>query len=184
MGIRERLRGLLSDEYAAAESGENAAVVVVFDEGRDGLAGLFIRRRSNEGDPWSGQVAFPGGRAHEGDATLLDTARRELYEEVGLKLDKDVHLLGAMRPVNPGNIPTMRVTPFIGILAGRAEPRRGDEPLDVFWIPLRELRYRVCSVHSKTRGVMQVRAFVYDNMVIWGMTARILRELLNALEPL
>ncbi len=174
---------MLSGEYATAES-ESAAVVVVFDEKREGLSCLFIRRRSSEGDPWSGQVAFPGGRAQEGDTTLLDTARRELYEEVGLKLGEDVHLLGVMPHVNPGNIPTMRVSPFIGILAREAEPRRGEEPLEVFWLPLRELRYRVCSVHSKTRGVMQVRAFVYDNMVIWGMTARILRELLNALEPL
>lgn len=45
---------------------------------------LMIRRASRQGDPWSGQMAFPGGRQDARDENILQTARREAFEEVGI----------------------------------------------------------------------------------------------------
>lgn len=45
---------------------------------------LMIQRASRDGDPWSGQMAFPGGRQSVGDAHILQTACREAQEEVGI----------------------------------------------------------------------------------------------------
>src|SRR5207245_7755352 len=58
------------------------------------LKTLMIKRAEREGDPWSGQVAFPGGRRERQDRTLLDTAARETKEEVGIDLQRSAVYLG------------------------------------------------------------------------------------------
>ncbi|EFC47170.1 predicted protein [Naegleria gruberi] len=48
---------------------------------------LFTKRPIREGDKWSGQVCFPGGKFEKNeDKTLLDTAIRETFEEIGVDL--------------------------------------------------------------------------------------------------
>src|SRR3989337_2808027 len=64
-----------------------AAVALIFRSGADGQPELlFIKRADYPGDPWSGQVAFPGGREEPGDSSLADTAVRETREEAGSDL--------------------------------------------------------------------------------------------------
>lgn len=72
----------------ALEPGDvHAAVAVILSDRTDvGTAVLLIQRAVREGDPWSGHTAFPGGRVEAQDLTLVDTARREAREEVGLQL--------------------------------------------------------------------------------------------------
>ncbi|MDY0391351.1 NUDIX hydrolase [Desulfobulbus oligotrophicus] len=50
---------------------------------------LFLKRRANPRDPWSGHYAFPGGRHDEDDPSLLATCLRETYEECGIYLSTD-----------------------------------------------------------------------------------------------
>jgi len=58
------------------------------------LKTLMIKRAEREGDPWSGQVAFPGGRRERQDRSLLETATRETKEEVGIDLQRSAVYLG------------------------------------------------------------------------------------------
>ena len=71
--------------------GDTAAVAVIF--GRAGSF-LLIRRVERPDDPWSGQVAFPGGRVEPEDASFSETACREAREEVGLDLKAKATVLG------------------------------------------------------------------------------------------
>ena len=67
----------------------NAAVAMVISEQEDrGLSALFIQRAEHPDDPWSGQMAFPGGRRESYDSSLDAAARRETLEEVGLELNE------------------------------------------------------------------------------------------------
>ena len=57
---------------------------------------FFIQRAEYEGDPWSGHIAFPGGRAEPDDESLMHTAMRETYEETGFDLEIRSEMIGIL----------------------------------------------------------------------------------------
>ena len=73
---------------------ESAGVAVILRGDEDEEQVLLIRRADREGDPWSGQVAFPGGMVNSADKSFEETARREAAEEVGIDLSKSAVFLG------------------------------------------------------------------------------------------
>ncbi len=70
---------------------------------------LMIKRAEREGDPWSGHMAFPGGRMDPGDANGFSVAVRETEEEVGLTLGSEDLCIGRLSEIN-------------------ARPQRGNRP--------------------------------------------------------
>ena len=98
-----RVRRALADAAPRTEltRSRQAAVALVLAPDHDGagsLSLLLVRRSDRDGDPWSGHMALPSGQAHESDADLLQTARRETLEEVGIDLS-DAELLGRLDDV-------------------------------------------------------------------------------------
>jgi 8-oxo-dGTP pyrophosphatase MutT (NUDIX family) len=93
---------------ATEEEGvRKAAVALIFRLGENDVPELlFIKRAEYEGDPWSGQIAFPGGRAEERDGSLAETAIRETREETGIDLAREgmicVHMLFDFRRLSCG----------------------------------------------------------------------------------
>lgn len=163
----------------------SAAVILVIKPDMESLQILFIKRRISENDPWSGQVAFPGGRYRDEDGDLAETIRRELYEEVGLRLYEDVELAGSIQPLTPSNAPWLKVRPYVGILLREAGLVVGDELAGYFWTPLKNLRRRVGTVYAGGgRWIRNVFYYQAGSEVVWGLTANILNRLLLYLEPL
>src|SRR5262245_47368322 len=120
-----------------------AAVAVILREGQAGLEVLFIRRAEHPRDPWSGQMAFPGGRAEPLDRDLRATAVRETLEEIGLDLDEDGEYLGTldevramarMRPMD------LSITPFVFITRREADLTPSHEVTSIHWLPLDSLQ--------------------------------------------
>lgn len=145
---------------------------------------LLVKRRVDERDPWSGQIAFPGGRFRPEDECLAETIRRELYEEVGLHLETDVELLGSLDPITPSNAPSMRVMPYVGLIRGDFRIRLGPELAAYLWTPLASLKRRVGVVFANgRRDVITVPIYLTGSEVIWGLTANILRRVFEILEP-
>ena len=177
----------LGDKDVELSSNYAAVVVVLSPYSSGGVGCLFVRRRSSERDPWSGQVAFPGGRWSNGDSSLLDTAARELWEETGLVVDRDVKVLGYLEDVSPRNAPDLKVRPYVAILKNpQADVRKGEEIDDVMWISLNKLRRRIVRVYAKRLGrEFTILGYVLEpDTVIWGLTARVLTWVIDALEPL
>ena len=149
---------------------------------------LFIKRAVRAGDPWSGHLAFPGGRAEERDSTLLEIAMREASEEVGIDARQGGRVLGRLPTLRPlsARIPSITVTPFIALAPPGAVPRTQPEEVEAaFWMPLGVLRKsgRSASVRWETRdGAREMPAFPSPKGPIWGITERILSQFLALAE--
>jgi len=173
---------------AAGAEVRDAAVAVIFRVGAgDSLELLMIERASYAGDPWSGHVAFPGGRRESHDAALLDTALRETREETGIDLASDGRVLGALERVNPlsPSLPQFSIAPFVALLTRDAPLALSSEVADAFWVPLAILQLPDASSDVEvvlSNGARRtVRAFVHGRYTIWGLTERIIRDLLSRL---
>lgn len=162
-----------------------AAVALIFRTGQDGSPELlFIKRAEYPGDPWSGQIAFPGGREEAGDSSLLETATRETREETGIDLAREGMVIGVLDDLRPRTVrlPAVVVRPFVAVLE-RSDPLElSSEVALAFWIPFDALAnkesWRDDTVFA--RGVqINARVFRHQDHVIWGMTERILAQLLE-----
>lgn len=160
-----------------------AAVALILAPGPDAV--LVIRRAHREGDPWSGHMALPGGRREAGDDDLVVTAIRETAEEVGAELPRET-LLGVLADVVPRTpvLPPVAVRPFVFRLGGRPSLRLNEEIAAAVWLPVADLEQQWRDgVVIEVAGASRVTpAFVTEDGVIWGMTERILRDLLDRLK--
>ncbi len=186
--IARLVRALESRSPVEAEDplARRAAVAILVRCGADDEPEIFfIQRAIFEGDPWSGQVAFPGGREEEGDADLLETASRETLEETRLDLSA-AQLIGALNDLRPQTVrlPRVIVRPFVFLMTDDQEPVLSHEVADCFWVPLSVLLDHSVWRDTPVRagGIEMSRfAFHHRGYVIWGMTERILSELLTLL---
>jgi 8-oxo-dGTP pyrophosphatase MutT (NUDIX family) len=157
-----------------------AAVSVILDRAIDPRV-LLIQRADREGDPWSGQVAFPGGKFEDGDSSARATAVREAREEVGIELDTEAEFLGyyvAFR-THTGN---MDVIPALFLLKEEAEVRINEEAKSYKWVGLKALAAQGAGPAraSKPDGDPRTgQAYTYDGYVVWGLTHQIISSLLS-----
>lgn len=145
---------------------------------------LFTRRNAALAEH-SGQVAFPGGRADNEDASPEATALREAYEEVGI-CPSDVRILGRLRSFL--TITNYLVTPVVGIIPWPYPLRlQASEVSRAFTIPLRWLadpanyEEHLRELPSPYPPVPVIYYHPYDNEVLWGATARFTQTLLELL---
>jgi 8-oxo-dGTP pyrophosphatase MutT (NUDIX family) len=160
---------------------------MILAEGETDLDVCFIRRAEREGDPWSGQVAFPGGRADRVDRDAHAVAERETLEEIGLHLAPH-HRVGAL-PVRPNVRSDLTLSPFVYYVGeaqrAQATVRLPHEVASVFWVPLvhlfdheavTELEYSLGGSPSQFPGIL------FDDHVIWGLTLRVLQSFAEIME--
>jgi 8-oxo-dGTP pyrophosphatase MutT (NUDIX family) len=168
---------------------KRAAVAILIRSSRDYEPEIFfIRRAEFEGDPWSGHVAFPGGREELVDETLLETAVRETFEETGIDLRGSASLIGALNDLKPVSVrlPEVMVRPYVFLGQDIPEPVLSSEVAGAFWVPLAALLDSSVWKDTLVRaGEIEIsrRAFHHQGNIVWGMTERILSDLLGLLEP-
>jgi 8-oxo-dGTP pyrophosphatase MutT (NUDIX family) len=185
--LAARLAARPGRRVAADERVRYAAVAVTFRldaSGRPEL--LFIKRAEYADDPWSGHVAFPGGRAEPGDPSLAHTAARETLEETALDLTRDGRLVGELDEITPRTprLPPIVIRPYVFAAAPAAPLVLSHEVAHAFWVPVDALRAPGASVTSVVRArdvELSVPSFLHGEYVIWGLTERILRQLLRLL---
>ncbi len=186
-GVRNALARLPREPERRLPQGRRAAVAAVLRSGTAGLDLLFILRAKHPRDPWSGQMAWPGGRIDPGDANPLAAAVREAREEVALDLERDGELLGQLSEVRthlrhgPG---PLSVVPFLFRLRGEPRLVPNSEVQEVLWVPVEFFRDRAHRgrLLGLGRGVpLAMPCYRYNGRVIWGLTLRMLEELLHVL---
>ncbi len=161
----------------------SAGVAVIFQSPGDKDEVLLIRRAEREGDPWSGQVAFPGGMVSPNDRSFEDTARRETAEEVGIDLSPEAaRFLGYMSEFK-ARTREVAVVPSVFTLDAAPEVTLNSEAASYDWVPLKSLARedaRSTFVLRRKGADVGFPSFVYRDLVIWGLTARILSAILGA----
>jgi len=169
------------DDHAVAP--RSAAVLIPMIETHAGWHLLFLRRAENCNDYHSGQVAFPGGRREREDANPEATALREAQEEMGIA-PRDVDVLGRLSDLI--STTNYRIAPFVGVIPWPYPLRLAPaEVARAFTIPLRWLSdpdNREVYEHPLRSGTVPVvRYRPYGGELLWGATARMTVNLLQAL---
>lgn len=167
-----------------------ASVSVVLRRRHNETEALFILRATKDTDPWSGQMAFPGGHYELQDETLRHTAERETLEEVGLDLTSQARYLGPIECVqaNPrGRDLDMVVWPFVWELtAADAVFEPNYEVAKVLWGSL-DAMYSGRS-HTHTDFVVggesvEFPGYQVEDQVVWGLTYRMIDKFFALLDP-
>ncbi len=167
-----------------ARSGERVAgVLVPLLADADGLD-LLIERRAGNLAHHAGQYGFPGGTADPGDATIVETALREANEEIGLGRDQ-IRVLGLLSDIRT---PTgFVITPVAGSVLGPVT--LCPSPSEVAFLIRVPVSFLLSpgafqNVTQRSNGLLiSTEALVWEGHVIWGATARILRELQRLMRP-
>ena len=189
--IDEIRRALAGYQPALVKQQERAASValVLREHAGRGTEILFIERAEKEGDPWSGHMAFPGGRVDLPDESAEEAAVRETFEEVGLSLASAERLgrLDDLEGRNAGRAVGMVISAFVYHLAepGSLVPQES-EVRDAFWVPVRELVEPTRQVRRAFHGTgsFEFPGIVVgepDRHVVWGLTYRFLEVFFRAL---
>ncbi|HKZ61514.1 MAG TPA: CoA pyrophosphatase [Nitrososphaera sp.] len=166
---------------ADVASATPAAVLVIIHY-HDSRPHVFLTKRSSELKSHRGEISFPGGRYVESDGTLLATALRETEEEIGIAFTPD-QVAGSLRAVC-----TMTsnhfIVPFVTVQDMLPRHRiAASEVESVIDAPLIETLTSIEPDTEHYKLAKDAYKFTYNNNVIWGATARILKQLHDLIRP-
>jgi 8-oxo-dGTP pyrophosphatase MutT (NUDIX family) len=165
-----------------------AAVAVVLREAAGAAEVLFIERALRAGDPWSGHMAFPGGRIEPGDPDTRRAAERETLEEVGVDLSAAERLgrLDDLHGQHVAGVPRLVISAFVYHLSDPPPLAPNHEVQAAFWFPLsrlfepqRHVEYRVGA--EGFRPFPGILVGEPERHVVWGLTYRFLEVFFRAL---
>lgn len=147
---------------------------------KDGDICVHLNKRTDRVEHHKGEISFPGGAQDPEDATILDTALREAYEEMGIHR-KDVEILCRLDQVTTRSL--FSITPFVGIIPS-AYPFQasGIEVKEILEVPIPVLLDPSNWRETRRAGDTEQNreyAYAYGEHLIWGATARILTQFLG-----
>ena len=162
---------------------KRSSVAIILRQKKENHEVLMIKRADREGDPWSGHMAFPGGRRESRDKDSYATAVRETNEEVGIVLPDCARYIGRLsdkhaRPIkyNLG----MFVTPFVFMLESNPDFKLNHEVASSVWIPLdffsNAENQEEMFWQYRSRSIA-VPCYKYEEFTIWGLSLSMLIEL-------
>jgi 8-oxo-dGTP pyrophosphatase MutT (NUDIX family) len=158
---------------------EAAVLLPLFE--REGVPHVLFTRRPSHLRHHADQFSFPGGGRDAEDATPLHTALRETEEELGIQRSR-VRTLGMLDEV-PTLVTGFRVQPFVGVIPGDGQYRPNPEEVAfILEVPLANLLDPAIRRTEKRQAEgreFDVDFYTYNDHVIWGATARILRDFLR-----
>jgi len=128
----------------------------------------------------AGEIAFPGGKWTEDDNDLLDTALRETREEIGLYIPRE-NVIGQFEDVvtlNSG----FTISSFLSIIDNIQQLKTNSEVKSVLHMPLIPLLQTLNDDQDPNhKSIQEMYTFTYNDKVVWGASARILKHLVNRL---
>ena len=129
----------------------------------------------------AGEISFPGGKLDSTDSDLLQTALRETSEEIGLTISKE-QVIGQLEPVVTLNSKFL-ILPFISVVDEISPLSANCEVEKIFHIPLESFLKTAAKDPDPSHNIIQeMYTFEYQNQIVWGASARILKQIQNCLK--
>ena len=179
--IYQALTEVRYDPASFEPTAKHAAVAMILADGSSGLEVCFIRRAEQDGDPWSGHVSFPGGRAETTDSDAYAVAERETYEEIGMALG-EAQRIGSL-PLMSGIRHGLTLFPFVyfadNTRRAQATVRTPEEVASVFWVSLTHLFNPAAMTqleYSMNGNMVTLPGIRFADHVIWGLTLQLLHS--------
>lgn len=141
---------------------------------------VLMIKKSKKLNHHAGEIAFPGGKWTEDDSDLLDTALRETQEEIGINISREkvIGQLENVRTLNSG----FTITPFVSIIDKIPQLRTNSEVESVLHMPLIPLLQTLDDDEDpKHKSIQEMYIFTFQDKIVWGASARILKHLVNRL---
>lgn len=163
-----------------------ASVAMILHQNAHDIEMLFIQRASHDMDPWSGHIAFPGGKFEVGEMPC-QAACRETLEETGIDLDEGRYL-GRLSDIIGANLPVRVSCCLFVVDRYTLRPALNEEVRDLFWVALSDLRdperhtLSPVAFDDKTFDVPAIQLPVDNMPVLWGITYRLVMQLLSIVE--
>ena len=174
--MKQQIEEILRHHEKKKITGENlrASAVLIPLFYNQGQYHVLFTERSDEVNFHKGQVCFPGGTQEPSDSSLLQTALRESEEEISLKA-KDVKILGELDD-SITLTSNYVISPFVAFIPHPLSLRTdGREVKEAFSVPLSFLM-------DEANFKQDSYTYEYEGHIIWGATARILRQFIDLLK--
>jgi len=174
--VKQQIEKILSHRKKKRITNENlkASAVLIPLFYNQGQYYVLFTERSDEVNFHKGQVCFPGGTQEPSDSSLLQTALREIEEEISLKA-KDVEILGELDD-SVTFTSNYVISPFVAFIPHpypfKAE---GREIREIFFVPLSFLM-------DEANFKQDSHSYEYEGHIIWGATAGILKQFIDLLK--
>jgi 8-oxo-dGTP pyrophosphatase MutT (NUDIX family) len=174
--VKQQIEKILRNRKKKKITGENlkASAVLMPIFYNQGQYHVLFTERSDEVVFHKGQVCFPGGTQEPSDSSLLQTALRESKEEIGLEA-KDIEILGELDDITTF-VTNYVISPFVAFIPQPYSLKAdGKEIREIFSVPLSFLM-------DEANFKQDSYAYEYEGHIIWGATARILRQFIDLLK--
>jgi len=127
-----------------------------------------------------GEISFPGGKWIDTDKDLIETALRETREEIHLKISRE-QVIGQLEPVTTLNS-QFTIASFVSILNDMPELKANSEVASILHIPLFPFLQTLAEdTNPEHKSIQEMHVLRYRDMIIWGATARMLKQIVNKL---
>jgi len=150
---------------------------------KNGELYVLLTQRTENVKTHKGQISFPGGKHEEVDRSVIDTALREAHEEVGIE-PEDVTVLGELDDMATTESNYI-ISPVVGFVPYPYAFHADEwETKEVIEVPVSALldKHNCETGFAMVDGLtVNTYTYNYDGRVIWGATARILKQLLDIL---
>jgi len=175
--IRDALSGPIDARVYDEKKTRLAAVLIIIC---DREPHLIMTERPKTMQHHAGEISFPGGIWKKDDADLMVTALRETREELGVKIPKE-QVIGQLKSVTTLNS-GFTITPFITIQEKTPLMRPNSEIESVLKIPMIQLLKTMDDDRDPHhRSIEEMHTFKFESHLIWGASARMLRQIFRAL---
>ncbi len=177
--LKSQLSARVAQTIKGTDRIPSAVLVPVFEKESEHY--IVFTERTHRVSTHKGQISFPGGRLDATDGSLLDAALRECEEEIGIARS-EVDVLGRLDDC-PTYVSSYMITPFVGSIPWPHQFKINEiETASIIEAPISELLDPRCLAEGSEivdGHMLPAYFYAHGGRVIWGATARILKQFLE-----